>query len=92
MIDEHDDKSRRCPPLGGPVPFKYCRTVNNKLPCHRILECWGAKFDVAEWLKENYTDNEIRQSMTPDGRSRLDKILRAAHEAKKKEPGKGADR
>lgn len=91
MLDEHDDKTRRCPPLGGPVPFKYCRTVNAKLPCRRILECWGAKFDVVGWLEENYTDDEIRRAMTPDARSRLDKILRAAYEAQKRGPGKGGD-
>jgi len=86
MLEEHDDKTRRCPPLGGPVPFKYCRKVNDQLPCHRILECWSAVFDVVGWLKGNYTEEELRRAMTPDDRSRLDKILRAAHEARKRKP------
>ncbi len=84
MIDEHDDLSRRCPPLGGPVPFKYCRTMNRKLPCQRIVQCWGPKFNVIEWLKENYSPEQIEQALTPDTRSRLDKILETAHETSSK--------
>jgi len=84
MIDEYDDLERRCPQLGGPVPFKYCRTMNEKLPCRRVIECWGIKFDAPEWLSKNYTPEQVEQAFTPDTRTRIDKILEIAHEARSK--------
>jgi len=81
-LEEHDELSRRCPPLGGAVPFYYCRTVNSKLPCQRIVQCWSIKFDVEGWLTENYSQEEIEKALTPDTRSRLQKILEIVDKVK----------
>ena len=57
---EHDEKKIwRCPSLGGPVPFKYCRTVQQGLPCARIVECWSPILEVLEFLSENYEKEQI---------------------------------
>jgi len=81
-LEEHDELNCRCPPLGGAVPFYYCRTMNKKLPCQRIFQCWGNKFDVQKWLTENYSQAEIEQALTPDNRSRLQKILEIVDKVK----------
>lgn len=39
---------RRCPRLGGPVAFGYCRNCGDDgRPCFKILDCWWESFDVA---------------------------------------------
>ncbi|MBI5569523.1 MAG: hypothetical protein HY914_06210 [Desulfomonile tiedjei] len=40
------DKEIRCPRLGGPVTFAYCRVERGDLPCPRAIGCWRAYFDV----------------------------------------------
>lgn len=74
-IEDYDAQSLwRCPMLGGPVPFRHCRTTNDGLPCPKIDACWGAKIDMETFLKINYTEDEIRLAMAP-AKSRVDSIL-----------------
>ena len=40
------EKEIRCPRLGGPVTFEYCRVERGDLPCPRAISCWRAYFDV----------------------------------------------
>ena len=43
-----DELERRCPRLGGPVVFGYCRECGHDgKPCFKILDCWWERFDVA---------------------------------------------
>jgi hypothetical protein len=42
----------RCPRLGHPIYFSYCRRENNGLPCFKTLDCWHEHFLVAEFLSE----------------------------------------
>lgn len=72
-IDEHDMHVVHCRMLGHEVNFAYCRkggyraTGVDNLPCHKVLDCWFDKFAIAEFLRKNYTDGQIRQIMTsPD--------------------------
>ena len=47
-----DDLEMRCPRLGGPVNFGYCRKVGPEgEPCFKVLDCWWQRFDVAGHLK-----------------------------------------
>ena len=84
MIEEHDKLERRCPSLGGPVPFYYCRTMNHKLPCARIIQCWGAKLDMQAFLETNYSEEDLKSAFEPDPRTRVQKIIQIAEEARKK--------
>ena len=50
----------RCPRLGGPVNFGYCRKVGaDTLPCDKILDCWWQRFDVAGHLAACLTREEF---------------------------------
>ena len=47
-----DDLEMRCPRLGGPVNFGYCRGGGDGTrPCFKVLDCWWQRFDVVGHLK-----------------------------------------
>jgi len=48
----YDKLEMRCPRLGGPVSFAYCRDHAGQAgPCPGILDCWWQRFDVADHLQ-----------------------------------------
>ena len=52
---------RRCPRLGGPVTFHYCRTCSGeKKACWKIIDCWWEIFDVQRYLKDTLSEEEYR--------------------------------
>lgn len=65
----------RCPQLGGPVTFDYCRRMNKKLPCYNLFRCWGDKIDLQTWLTENFTQEEIQQAMEKPANMRIQSIF-----------------
>ncbi len=64
-IDEHDRRERRCPRLGHPVPFSYCRKPGRDLPCRRIFDCWWETFDVEGFVRAHWTEEEIARILAP---------------------------
>jgi hypothetical protein len=49
----NDHRETRCPRLGGPVNFQYCRQfAGEDLPCWKVFDCWWEIFDVAGFMKE----------------------------------------
>jgi hypothetical protein len=88
MIEEHDVLSIRCPMLGGEVPFRYCRTLNEDLPCRKILVCWEFRIEISKFLGEHYPIDQIQRALAPPTKTRLDTILELIEKAKKlKEEG-----
>ena len=83
MIEEHDALIIRCPQLGGEVPFHYCRTVNEDLPCRKITLCWEFRIEITKFLNENYTIDQIQRALAPPTKSRLETILEFVEKAKK---------
>ena len=65
MIEQHDDKTIRCPRVGGEVNFRFCRYENNMLPCRFIAGCWQGQMDIEALLKEHYTEEELDRIFTP---------------------------
>ncbi|MEA2102904.1 MAG: hypothetical protein U9P80_10105 [Thermodesulfobacteriota bacterium] len=65
MDENHDAIETRCPMLGHLVPFRYCRRLNEGLPCRRIVGCWQDKIDAAAFVRDNYTREEIDRFMAP---------------------------
>jgi hypothetical protein len=88
MIGEHDALIIRCPMLGGEVPFHYCRTVNEDLPCRKIIICWEFRIEIGNFLNEHYSLGQMQRALAPPAKTRLDTILELIEEAKKiKEEG-----
>ena len=88
MIEEHDALIIRCPMLGGEVPFHYCRTANEDLPCRKIIICWEFRIEISKFLSENYSIYQIQRALAPPTKTRLETILELIEKAKKiKEEG-----
>lgn len=51
--------------LGHPVPFSYCRQLNGELPCRLIADCWHEQFDVAAFLREHFTVEQLQAALAP---------------------------
>ncbi len=82
MIEEHDALITRCPQLGGEVPFKYCRTVNEDLPCRKVMVCWEFRIEISKFLGEHYPIDQIEQFLASPTKTRLDTILDLIEKAK----------
>jgi hypothetical protein len=69
--------------LGGEIPFHYCRTVNEDLPCRRILVCWEFRIEISKFLNENYSFEQIERAFAPPTKTRIETILELIEKAKK---------
>ena len=88
MTEEHDALVIYCSQLGGEIPFRYCRTVNENLPCRKIIVCWEFRIEISKFLGEHYSREQIQHALTPPTKTRLDTILELIEKAKKiKEDG-----
>jgi len=88
MIEEHDALITYCPQLGGETPFRYCRVVNENLPCRRMMVCWEFRIEISAFLGEHYSMDQIQRALAPSTQTRLDTILELIEKAKKtKEEG-----
>ena len=65
MIEQHDDKTIRCPRVGGEVTFRFCRFENNMLPCRFIAGCWQGQMDIEALLREHYSEEELDRIFAP---------------------------
>ena len=80
MNNQFDDKTLYCRMLGHYVPFKYCRTVNDDIPCRKIKDCWFEILDIDGYIKENYTESEREQMLAspPDKISTIVDLIKKA--------------
>lgn len=83
MIEEHDALVIRCPQLGGEVPFRYCRIVNEDLPCRRIMVCWEFRLEISKFLSEHYSVEQIQRALAPPNKTRVETIIELIEKAKK---------
>ena len=87
MIEEHDGLMIYCPQLGGEIPFRYCRTVNEGLPCRKILVCWEFRVEISRFLSEHYSFNQIRRALEPPTKTRIETMLELIEKAKRIKEG-----
>ena len=84
--EAHDALEIRCLQLGGPVTFAYCRKVADDLPCRNLPGCWTGRLGVIEFLRANYTDEELKRAFAPRDKTRLQRIVELADAARRPEP------
>ena len=82
MIEDQDTLIIRCPQLGGEIPFRYCRTVNEDLPCRRIIGCWEFRIEITQFLNQHYSLDQIQRALSPPFKTRLETILELVEQAK----------
>ncbi len=81
--EDHDKEVIRCPRLGGEVPFSYCRTLQDGMPCDRVVICWELVFDIGTFLQEHYTPAEIKKFLNPTPKDKMSTLLDIIEQAKK---------
>jgi hypothetical protein len=81
-MDTHDKEEGYCRTLGHYVPFIYCRTMKDGVPCHRILDCWFERFPVDEFLKAHYSQEEIASILEPP-RPKISSLIDLIEKARK---------
>ncbi|MBN2521015.1 MAG: hypothetical protein JXB17_10950 [Bacteroidales bacterium] len=82
MIDQFDSKKIYCRKLGHFLEFSYCRTCNNQLPCSLIADCWHEYVPVDQYLKDNFTEQELERIFHPS-KPKMNTILDLIEKAKK---------
>jgi hypothetical protein len=82
MMDEYDDKTIRCPRVGGEVNFKFCRFENNLLPCRFIIGCWQTQIDIEGFVSAHYSNEELSHIFAPP-KPKLESLVSMIEKAKK---------
>lgn len=67
----------RCPQLGGPVTFGYCRVMNAGSLCQRMLKCWGGTAEVVAYLERHFEAGELARIFGTPAADRLTRIVDA---------------
>jgi hypothetical protein len=77
----YDDYTTRCPMLGHLVPFTYCKSPGTDLPCRKILDCWHERIDIAAFLDEMLSSEEM-ESITAPPKPKVMQLLELVQKAK----------
>jgi hypothetical protein len=83
MDTSRDDLEIRCPRLGGPVSFRYCRTNGEEaLPCWKIFDCWWEHFDVAGFLKKNMPEDDFIRLVNAGPKPKVKSLIEIIEQAR----------
>jgi len=82
LIEQHDEKTIRCPRVGGYVNFRFCRSENNLLPCRWIIGCWQMQLDINKFLDEHFSKEEMDKIFTPP-KPKIESLVELIEQAKK---------
>ena len=83
-IDQHDNKKIYCRMLGHHVAFIYCRSGASSQPCRKIFDCWFQTFDIEQFMKAHFTDEQIRAILAPS-KDKMTSIIELIEQAKNSE-------
>lgn len=85
-----DDQQRRCPRLGGPVSFGYCRiTGEDAKPCFKVLDCWWERFDVAAYFKQRLPAEDFEKLSCPPSPNKVASLVDLIKQAQERTRKKG---
>ena len=82
MIDQYDEKTIRCPRVGGDVNFRFCRSENNMLPCRWMVGCWRMQVDIETFMVDHYSREDLDRISTPP-KPKIESLLNLVEKAKK---------
>ena len=85
MNQDPDNLQRRCPRLGGPVTFKYCRFAGEAgRPCWKIADCWWERFDVMTYLQAVLSEEELKSLLEARPKPKVASILELIEQARQR--------
>jgi N utilization substance protein B len=86
QMPSENDKAlleRRCPRLGGPIPFSYCKTAGDDgLPCFKTMDCWWEYFDIQAYLENTLSEKEMERFLSTQAPPKVASILELIEKAK----------
>ncbi len=82
-LEQYDSLEIRCRLLGHQVPFRYCRSSNEDLPCRRIMDCWWERIEIEAYLKEHFTQEELNRSVFVTPKSKIASLIELIEKAKR---------
>jgi len=88
----YEEKQIRCPRLGGPVTFGYCRIEDLGRPCFRAIGCWAAIFDVEGFFRESMSDQDFNECFSKRPHSKVDTLIELIERARKLTQGDREDK
>ena len=85
MLASKDSYERRCPRLGGPVAFGYCRTGgDSETACWKIFDCWWERFDVVAHLRAFMPEDKFRMIVNARPKPKMVSLVELIEQAKKR--------
>ena len=84
MLEEHDERVRRCPRLGHEVTFRYCRTQEGESICPRILDCWWETFDVRGFLERHLPPEQMRPLLEGERPPKIASLVELIEQARRR--------
>jgi hypothetical protein len=79
----NDHLERRCPGLGGIVPFKYCRESGDEgQPCWKVFDCWWERFDIQEYLRLNLSEEGFNRLIESKPAPKITSLIELIEQAK----------
>jgi len=82
-VEKYDSQEIRCRALGHQVPFHYCRSSNQNLPCRKIMDCWWERIEIETYLREHFTPEELNRSVFAKPKSKIVSLIELIERAKK---------
>lgn len=83
MDTDIDRLFRRCPRLGGPVSFKYCRSCEpDRRSCWKVFDCWWESFDVVSHMKHCLSAEQYDRLMESRPKPKIESLLALIAQAK----------
>ncbi len=70
-----------CNQLGMLIEFTYCTSMNEGLPCRNIIGCWKERTDVISFLREKFSDEELKKVFSGPPKSRIERIVESIKKA-----------
>ena len=70
-----------CRVLGHYIPFKYCRTQQNGIPCAKILDCFHERIPIQEFIDAHYGESE-KKNIFKEPAPKIHSIIELIEKAK----------
>ncbi|OEU66313.1 MAG: hypothetical protein BBJ57_11435 [Desulfobacterales bacterium PC51MH44] len=85
MVTSKDHLEQRCPRLGGPVSFHYCRTCgDDSSACWKIFDCWWECFDVVGYLQKYLPEDKFNILVNAKPKPKMLSLMELIEQAKKR--------
>ena len=84
-FDHFDHLERRCPRLGHPITFTYCRTCEpDHRPCFKVFDCWWEQFDVQGYFHEILSEKAFSRLANPKPPDKVASLLDLIEQARQR--------